>query len=279
MGIRRIVLLVLAALVLGGAGVVAYIVRGHPAEGTPYTIPRADRGPLERVADARVFFAHQSVGSNILDAVPGLYRAEGLAEIPIVESSSVATTRGIQHMRVGKNGDPLGKIAEFDRVLRSGVAAARDVAILKLCYVDFDESTDVDKVFAAYRDTLAQLATDYPRTTFIAATVPVTTDRGAGGRIKAALGKGDNLVPERNVVRERFNALMRGEYTRPGTLFDVAAIESTTPDGERVAGYLDGQLYYAMAGEYAKDTGHLNAVGGKAAASGFLSTIATGLEQ
>ena len=34
-----------------------------------------------------------------------------------------------------------------------------------------------------------------------------------------------------------------------------------------------------MATEYAKDPGHLNAAGGKAAASGFLSAIATALDQ
>ena len=144
---------------------------------------------------------------------------------------------GIQHMRVGKNGDPRGDHRGFDQVVRSGVGEARDVAILKLCYVDFDESTDVNKVFAAYRDTMAKLAADYPRDQVRRRQRAVDDRSWAGGEDQGCPWQGGQRRPERNVVRERFNALIRAEYMRPGALFDIAAIESTTSDGERVAGY------------------------------------------
>jgi len=54
-----------------------------------------------------------------------------------------------------------------------------------------------------------------------------------------------------NVARERFNALIRGEYAGHH-LFDIAAIESTKPDGTRVSGSYDNQGYFALYDGYNK---------------------------
>ncbi|MGO9926585.1 MAG: hypothetical protein ACLPLP_10755 [Mycobacterium sp.] len=80
------------------------------------------------------------------------------------------------------------------------------------------------------------------------------------------------LSPE-NVARERLNALIRREYGGRH-LFDLAAIESTKPDGTRVSGRYDSQGYFGLYDGYASDVGHLNAVGSKIAATDFLDAIA-----
>jgi lysophospholipase L1-like esterase len=70
---------------------------------------------------------------------------------------------------------------------------------------------------------------------------------------------------------------MRAEYGSTGRLVDVAALESTTPDGRRVSGTADGQDYFALYEGYASDNGHLNATGGQVVAQGLLSVLADNL--
>ena len=50
------------------------------------------------------------------------------------------------------------------------------------------------------------------------------------------------------------NALIRGEYAGRH-LFDLAAIESTKPDGTRVSGRYDNQGYFALYDGYTSDSG------------------------
>ncbi len=265
-------LALVAALALGA------VLWQPTAQGDPFRIPEASEDELADVADHKVFFAHKSVGYNILDALPGVYEQHGLAAPAITESRAVPGAAGFSHTAIGENGDPRGKIAQFDALMRSGLAEQIDVAVLKLCYVDFRESrVDVEEVFAAYRDTMTALARDYPDTAFVAATSPLTTERGPLGKVRAALGRGDSLGPEHNVVRERFNTLVRGHFTEPGALFDIAGVQSTTPGGDRVAYTRDGERYYAMDAEYASDPGHLNADGAAVAASAFVAVVADAL--
>jgi hypothetical protein len=130
---------------------------------------------------------------------------------------------------------------------------------------------------------MAALERDFPNVTFIHVTVPLTTDPGLFTELKIRLEK---LLGWRkrlgwidwhgqpaNVARERMNALIRGEYAGRH-LFDLAAIESTKPDGTRVSGRHDNQGYFALYDGYASDFAHLNAVGSKIAATAFLEAIA-----
>ena len=43
---------------------------------------------------------------------------------------------------------------------------------MKFCSLDITSSTDVDAIFARYRDTMAALERDFPDVTFIHVTVP-----------------------------------------------------------------------------------------------------------
>ncbi len=232
---------------------------------------------LRTAAGARVFFGHQSVGANLLDGVAAVYAAEGMTAPAITsDPTAVGTASGgvLAHAYIGENTKPLDKIADFDSKLRSGLAENVGIAAMKLCYVDFTDSTDVEALFSQYQKTMAALEQDFPDVTFLYITTPLTTEAsGWKASVKGLLGRPDPVAAD-NVVRERYNQLVRDTYGHTGRLFDLAAIESTAPDGSRVSGEYQGSTYYALAPEYAADPGHLNATGSQVAAAKFLALVA-----
>ena len=145
--------------------------------------------------------------------------------------------------------------------------------MMKFCYVDVDRTTNVDEVFAAYRSTMADLQRDYPNVTFVYATVPLTTDPGLLSTLKSWVKGTSGSSQADNVARERLNELIRHEYSGQH-LFDLAAAESTAPDGGRASGTHDGRLYFRLYDGYASDPGHLNDDGARVAAAAWLRSVA-----
>jgi hypothetical protein len=237
--------------------------------------PDLTRQDLAKVARTRVFFGHQSVGMNVLDAVPAVYAENGRTPPPIERDGVRPGPEGgfVAHAFLGENGKPLDKIHDFDARLRSGPASRIDVAIMKLCYIDIEAGTDVAAVFDAYRTTISALERDFPHLTLIKATVPLTTEAGFRSRLKARLRMAGRFSQAENVARERLNALLRQEYGA-GPLLDLAALESSTPDGTRTIGRYDGREYYALYDGYASDVGHLNSAGAHRVATAWLKLIA-----
>jgi hypothetical protein len=214
----------------------------------------------EHVAGTRVFFGHQSVGKDVLDGVRSLARRGE----PVPE---------IQDALIGENENPLLKIEDFATRMRGGLGEQVDVAMMKLCYIDVTARADVDALFETYRTTLSALERDYPEVTFVHVTVPLTTERSGLSKLRAGLTGNDRYGPDENAARERLNALIRDAYAEQH-LFDLAAVESTRPDGSRVAGRHDGSDYFALYGGYASDLGHLNAAGAEVAAAAWLTAVA-----
>ncbi len=264
MPFRTLLRLASLAAVLGAAALAVAVTSRDEQLGVPVDrmVAAATTTDDLRTAGARrVFFAHQSVGANLLAAMPGLYAGHGLP------------APAIRDVAIGVNGDPLGKVADFDARIRGGVGNEVDVALMKFCYSDIDSGTDVRKVFTAYRDTLAALQRDYPRVTFLHVTTPLTTDPGLRARVKKLLGRDPHTGPADNLARERMNELMRAEYP-PDRLFDLAAVESTKPDGERSGGTSGGRRYFSLWTGYAADAGHLNTAGATVASAHLLGLIA-----
>lgn len=214
----------------------------------------------DHLPGTRVFFGHQSVGADVLGGVRRL--SDRGEPVPQVEDALI-----------GANEDPLSKIADFDAQVRGGVGERVDVAMMKLCYIDVTAQTDVGALFDTYRTTLAALEKDFPEVSFVHVTVPLTTEQKALSRIRARLTGNDRFGPAENVQRERLNALVRAEYAGD-RLFDLAAVQSTRPDGSRVTGRLDGADYFALHDGYAADLGHLDATGAEAAATAWLAAVA-----
>jgi hypothetical protein len=225
--------------------------------------PPVTAGELKGLLGLRLFFGHQSVGYNILDGVQDVFTREGVQGLSVKEGRDFTPTDapGIRHAVIGENGDPLGKVRDYQSILGGVKVPEFDVAFMKFCYVDFAASTDVHEVFAAYKAAIAALEQRHPKTRFISLTVPLTSrDEGIKARAKLLLGRPVRGYGD-NVARESFNALLRAEYGGTGLLFDIALVEAAAPDGGIIKFSMDGKEYYAMQPAYTDDGGHLNARG------------------
>lgn len=219
------------------------------------------RGDLQRVAGQRIYFAHQSVGSNLIDGLMALAAKEGVR----VRVSS---------LRVGRNGDPAGKLRSFERAM-AGQGRGSDVAIFKFCYADVRADTDARALFDAYRTALDRLRNEHPETTFVHVTLPLTDVQGGLKALaKLALGRHPYGTVE-NLRREEYNTLMRRHYRGREPLFDLARVESTAPDGAAVRVVWEERLAPALAREYTDDGGHLNVAGRTRAARELVSVLAS----
>jgi hypothetical protein len=67
---------------------------------------------------------------------------------------------------------------------------------------------------------------------------------------------------------------MRREYGGREPLFDLAAVESTRPDGSRETLSLGGKTAFALHPGYTNDGSHLNEVGRRRAAEALLTLLA-----
>jgi hypothetical protein len=232
------------------------------------------RAELERVAQRRIFFGHQSVGVNLLDGVVQLAAAEGVplrvAEAPAADKVAPAT---LGHAFVVENGNPLRKLQSFERAMGQRPTQV-EVALVKFCYVDFSAETDARALFARYRATIDVLRSRHPGTTFVHVTAPLTdVQRGAKALLKRLLGRAPYGTIE-NVRRAQYNDLLREVYRGREPIFDLARVESTAPDGTTVTTEWKGSVVPAMAPAFTDDGGHLNATGKLRAARELVSVLA-----
>jgi hypothetical protein len=147
---------------------------------------------LERVAQRRIFFGHQSVGWNIVDGINALVAANPKIRLSVVESKNPDTMRaaGLYHANVGRNGFPEEKEVEFATIADSAFATEPGVGMVKYCYVDVRADTDPQAVFEAYQRRMAELAARRPGLTLVHVTMPLTTWRVTlKDRVKKLLGR------------------------------------------------------------------------------------------
>ena len=225
-------------------------------------VTQADvRSELQLLAGKRIYFGHQSVGSNLLDGVKTL-AAEHAVPVPIDEAPHASRIRGggFSHVFVAENGDPLRKLRSFEAALGEG--AQVDVALLKFCYVDVKVRSDAKALFARYRAAVETMQAKSPGTVFVHVTVPLTA---AQGGLKALAKRLMGRAPD-NVRREEYNELLRRTYAGREPIFDLARLESVSPDGTQGPGLYAG---------YTDDGGHLNAEGRRYLARHLINAVAS----
>src|SRR5438067_13440368 len=231
------------------------------------------RADLALVVQKRIYFAHQSVGANLLAGVADLAREAGVP-LRMVETSRAADLApGVfGHFFVPENGEPQRKLVNFKAALGEGSNA--DIALIKFCYVDVDGTTDAPALFARYQATLAELRAKNPRTTFVHVTLPLTTAQtGWKALAKRLLGRAPYGTVE-NVRRAQYNTLLRRTYRGREPIFDLARVESTAPDGTTTRVSWNGSIAPAMVVAYTEDGGHLNAQGKLLAARELIKVLA-----
>lgn len=227
---------------------------------------------IAAVANQRIVFAHQSVGNDILNGVQTLTQQQGQA-LPIVEASQAPEQwQGIAHFKVGENGKPEGKIEQFAATIGADAFAQADVAMLKLCYIDFNGgAVDPEKIATNYADTIERLQAQYPQTRFIAMTAPLTTiQTGPKAWVKKVLGKAPAGY-EDNLRRQVFNQRIRERFSGDA-LFDVARLEASS--GAETFEYQSRQIE-ALNPSYTYDGGHLGEQGKAVIATEFVRFLAS----
>jgi hypothetical protein len=246
---------------------------GVPAPAGAGNVDAKLRGNLERLAQMRVFFGHQSVGANILDGVRQLALETGIAvRIAEVNNADGIAPGTFGHAWIGENGKPALKLNAFEAAVDSQ-SGDLDVALVKLCYLDIAADTDVKALFERYRATIARLKTKHPHTIFVHVTAPLTyVQSGVKAYIKRLLGRAPYGAAE-NVRRAEYNALVRETYGGREPIYDLARIESTAPDGTVIAAEWMGHSVPELAPEFTDDGHHLNAAGRLRAAREFVSVL------
>jgi hypothetical protein len=229
---------------------------------------------LNKLLKKTIFFGHRSVGFDIIDGISDIQRSRDNTSLKIVESKYIDKKNRFYHAGIGENGDPNSKIQDFAEVINAGIGEKVDIAFFKLCYVDFAYNTDPYAVFDEYKKSIEKLQEKFPEVCFIHVTTPLLVrKRSAKNILKGILGK-PRRGYEDNLIREKYNEMLRDEYGEIGLVFDLARLESTYPDGGRTTHIKDRQKYYSLVPEYSSDGGHLNDIGRKYIAGNLIIFLA-----
>ena len=227
------------------------------------------------LAQRQIFFGHQSVGGNIMRGVAEVLAANPRIRLNVVESRALGDTAppAFRHALVGRNDFPIEKFDDFATLASSGFGPDGGVAMLKLCYIDIHTHTDAEDLFAQYQRRVERLRAANPSLTIVHFTSPLTTIENWKGQLRARL-TGNNTQRDRNVVRHRYNELMRRAYEGREPLFDIARLEARLPDGRSVFYRAGDQDVPLLAPQYTDDGGHLNAAARRMVAEQLLVMLA-----
>ena len=264
----RIVFLIIAAMFLAGC------TDSHKSEDVKMN-DGVIAHDLKAIGGMKIYFGHQSVGVNILDGIRDLQSGRPDARLNMVNLGERPVPSGpyFAESLVGKNGKPGTKCEAFGKHVAELAPDSLDIALMKFCYVDFKKDTDVPAVLAIYRSMVDSLRAKAPHVTFVHVTVPLTV-RTAGWKkiLKRVLGREETSDIE-NAKRNEFNEMLRQQY-RSEPVFDLAAVESTYPDGTREYFSANGKPVYTLIGGFTDDGSHLNKAGRDVAAGVLVHLLA-----
>lgn len=230
---------------------------------------------LSKLASQKIFFGHQSVGTNVIQGIRDLQRDNPRLQLRIEKSSDPQSVSGsaLVETEIGKNGDPESKSRDVFEIVGKGIGEQDAIVMFKYCYADFDSSTDVRRLFEGYRATIESIRTKYPKLKIIYVTVPLTTvESPIKAWLKTMLGR--TTSRDLNLKRNEFNRLLRASYGNKD-IFDLAEAESTHIDGSREFFRNDGDVLYSLCPEFTTDGGHLNEIGRRRAAEKLLLVLST----
>ena len=211
---------------------------------------------LQALANLKVFFAHASVGGNIIEGMKVL-NAQHPAQYPLgcepVKDTPANTKPGAFYEYNRGNPGANAKMDLFAQYLKNGWhSPAVNVVINKFCFIDPNAS------FEKYISSMTGLERNYPTTTLVYVTIPITTKTDSS-----------------NLQRQKFNDALR-EWVRKNdkVLLDIADIEAWSNGGEQKTFVFQGKSVSALRKEYSTDGGHLNSMGQLRAAKGMFTLLA-----
>jgi hypothetical protein len=217
---------------------------------------------LEKIGQLKWYFAHASVGANMMDGISDLHEKSN-ALYPFhgvsADKAPPASTQGgiiYEHNR----GNPgwKAKFDQFESCVSNGWRYPTvNIAMSKLCYIDQHAS------FKYYLHSMTNLEAAFPQTVIVYTTMPLMTDEDS-----------DNFL--RNALNERLR-----EWTQQNgrVLFDIANIEAHDSNGKVCTFQYRNKTYQKLCDGYTKDGGHLNEAGRQLVARGFYALAAALIEK
>jgi hypothetical protein len=242
------ILLISAGFASGSA-----IIVDHKNYNSIDTMPASS---LEALAKMKVFFAHASVGGNIIQGMKTL-NTQHPEQYPLHCESAKDTPANTKpgefydYNRGNPGSD--AKMDLFAQYLKNGWhSPAVNVVINKFCFIDPNAN------FEKYISSMTELERNYENTTLVYMTIPIKTETDPG-----------------NLKRQKFNDALR-EWVQKNdkVLLDIADIEAWSDEGKENTFSLQGQDVQALRSEYTNDGGHLNSMGQIRGAKGMFTLLA-----
>lgn len=241
-------------------------------------IPMEVNGSINSIKlfqNTNIYFGHKSVGNNVIEGIKEIAHANNISNLSIykLDEDEKLTQNYFVHSSIGKNGDPISKIKEFQKNIELLTNKNLKVAMMKFCFADFDNNSDINGIFQTYVTATDSIKNKYPNLHVIHFTVPLKAEKSFLGKLKAfAKGESDKNFYD-NLARNKYNDLICSNFSAEN-IFDIAKIESTYSDGEREIKNIDGEHCYFLINEYSRDGSHLNEFGQKLVANELINCIA-----
>jgi hypothetical protein len=234
---------------------------------------------IEEVSKHKIYFGHQSVGHNILGGLESWEEETGVS-LDVADSREFSSVASIPfvHFSIGRNGDFRGKVDDFVSLMEMVPPEEKPVAFFKFCFVDVTGETDVESDFVYFREKMIYLMDQYPNITFFVCTVPYTAvQKGLKALVKNILGRDPYGVID-NIKRQALNERIINGFMDILPVFDLAALESTHPDGSIETYVYNGTAYPCLSDSYRTDYGHLNDFGARMVSYNLLAFLAEELK-
>lgn len=240
--------LALLSLAVGSTVLAQGIVIDHTSV---MAVTNLSQATINQVAQFRWFFAHASVGDNMMSGVTTLH-AQDTSRYPIQRSSddgappSIPAAATIYDYARG-NPDWSSKVSLFEDYASNGWRSpAVNIALNKFCWIDPFVDTNT------YLASMQTLEGQYSDTIFVYMTIPLT-----------------GYEDSENDARNNFNRTLRHFCTTHNrVLFDVADIQSHDTNGTAYTYATSNQLMY-IGFAVSEGDWHLNAVAQPWVARGF----------
>ena len=227
------------------------------------------------LAEKKIYFGHHSVGFNMVDGFMDILPENPQLKLNLIETMDpLSFSRPVfAHSRIGVNTNAISKIDDFERFMEE-VNGKVDYAFFKFCFIDITDNTDINRIFSHYKKKITNIKSKFSNTTIIHFTIPITCiPEGPIALVKKLLGRQQNHFND-NARRMELSEMILKEYSGKEPVFDIAAKESTAPDGKKVLHAKGGRRLPALLPEYTYDCGHLNMAGRKRVASQLLIMLA-----
>jgi hypothetical protein len=206
------------------------------------------QGAMDKIGDLNYFFAHASVGGNMVAGLDALHANNAnFYQLQTASASSTPPATVLDGWVYESNrGNPgwQQKLNEFDQALVNGWAGKVDLAMDKFCYIDQDAIAKDYLPFMAQMEGKLKLAGSGTRPVY--ATMPLTTGSGSD-----------------NILRNNFNTAVRSFVAGSSDrlLFDIADIEAWHTTGVQHTFVSGGKTYQQLYSGFTSDGGHPNGVG------------------